>query len=337
MPFRKKKEFINYVSDNPELEEWIRDFSKHLKTHPEKDTIIYPESFATGYARVLKIEDGLTFRMVNYRLNSNFVFERLPSPEFYLIIYYYQYSNCRRLDYRINDRVVLENVDSDYSSLLMTNSQIGQELKLTEGTIVRGLTIQISEAWLKKNLVVSSRLDLNMLRKKDVFQTFISIKSRRLLVEIFSPKIVSPVPDVYLSARVLQLLDYFLENIFQNGLDANVLPVSSKDVQQILNVQQYLIKNYREQFPTIEYLSRLALMSGSKLKQSFKKAFGMGLFEYFQKNRMMKARELLQSNLYTVTEVGNMLGYHNLSNFSTAFRKEFGYLPREESHMEQEY
>lgn len=329
MPLRKKKEIIRYVSDNPDLEEWIRDFANHLKANPQKNLVQYPESFASGYARVFKIEEGLTFRLVDYRLNTDFVFERVPSEEFYLIIYFYQYFDCHQLHLTINQKQVLENINADYSSLLMTNSFAKQQLKLTKGTYVRGLTIQITEQWLKSKLVVSNNLNLKLLHEKDIFQSFLNPQSLRLLNEIFAKKIHSPVPELHISSRVLQLLDYFLENIFQYGLEANVLPVSSKDVQQILSVQQYLIRNYREQFPSIQFLARLALMSSSKLKQLFKKAFGMSLFEYFQKNRLQKARELLQSNLYSVSEVGVLLGYQNLSNFSTAFKKEFGYLPRE--------
>lgn len=333
MPLRKKKDQLKYISRTPDLEDWIRDFANHLKTHPEKNIIQYPESFATGYAKVLKIEDGFTFRLVEYKLNADFHFERKPSEDFYLILYFYKYSNCRQLHVSINNRDVIENYDDDYGSLLMTNSFAQQHLTLTRDTLVQGLTIQINEEWLKKKLTVTPRLNLKILRQKDVFQTVIKPVSASLLNEIFFKKIPSPVPDLYVSCRVMQLLDIFLEDIFKNGLEANVLPVSSRDVHSILKVEEYLLQNYRSQFPSINMLARLALMSGSKLKQVFKKAFGMSLFEFFQKNRMERAKEMLLSNMYSVSEVGKILGYQNLSNFSTAFKKEFGYLPKNVSHF----
>jgi AraC-like DNA-binding protein len=55
--------------------------------------------------------------------------------------------------------------------------------------------------------------------------------------------------------------------------------------------------------------------------------YGMGLYEYFQKNRMQKARSLLLAENISVKEVGVKVGYTNLSNFSLAFKKEFGVLP----------
>ncbi len=332
MPLRKKKDKIRYISRTPDLEEWIRDFANHLSTHPDKNFVQYPESFATGYAKVMKIEDGFTYRMVEYKLNTDFQFDRTPSEDFYLILYFYKYSNCRQLHVMINERDIIENYDEDFSSMLMTNSFANQHLTLTKDTIVQGLTIQIDEEWLKSKLTVSPKLNLRILRQKDVFQSLIKPASAALLNDIFSKKISSPVPELYTSCRVMQLLDTFLEDIFKNGLEANILPVSSRDVQSILKVEEYLLQNYRSQFPSINILARMALMSSSKLKQVFKKAFGMSLFEFFQKNRMERAKEMLLSNMYSVSEVGKLLGYQNLSNFSAAFKKEFGYLPKDVSH-----
>lgn len=329
MPLRKDKDRINYVSHTHDLEEWIRDFGNYLNTHSEKNIIRYPESFGSGYASVHQIEDGFTYRIVDYRLNTDFQFDRTPSETFYLIIYFYRYSNCEQLHLSINGRAVIDHQHDEYSSLLMTNSRAHQKLTLTKNTIVQGLTVQISEEWIKSRLTVSPKLNLKILRQKDVFQTLIKPISFSLLKDIFSKRIPSPVPELYVSSRVMQLLDIFFEDIFKNGLEANVLPVSTRDVQNILRVEEYLLQNYRSQFPSIFTLARLAYMSSTKLKQVFKRAFGMSLFEFFQKNRMERAKELLLSNIYSVTEVGKMLGYQNLSNFSKAFKKEFGYLPKD--------
>ena len=48
-----------------------------------------------------------------------------------------------------------------------------------------------------------------------------------------------------------------------------------------------------------------------------------------KKNKMHKAKELLNSGEYSVSQVGSLLGYHNLSNFSNSFKKEFNRLPRD--------
>jgi AraC-like DNA-binding protein len=70
-------------------------------------------------------------------------------------------------------------------------------------------------------------------------------------------------------------------------------------------------------------------MSPSKLKKQFKDVYGMPIYEYFQKNRMQKAREMLLEGNRSVKAVGMELGFSNLSNFSLAFKKEFDELPSE--------
>ncbi|MEO6134085.1 MAG: helix-turn-helix transcriptional regulator [Ginsengibacter sp.] len=320
---------VSYVSKQPDLEEWIRDFSTHLKAEPEKNHIIYPESFATGFAKVYSIEDGLTYRIVDYTLNTDFIFLREPAEKFYLIIYFYQYSNCSSLQVYINDIVVIKSEERDYSSLLMTNSNVSQRLLLAKGTTVKGLTIQITEEWLMEKIAQPRTANYELFKKKNVFQSFLNPKSQKLLNEIFDENLKSVIPELHLNNRVLRLLEIFLEGIIKYGITGNTFPSLASDVQNILKVENYLLECYLTEFPSIEKLARMSLMSPTKLKNIFKKAFGMGLYEYYQKNRMHKAKELLSTGLYSVTDVGEMIGYQNLSNFSSAFRKEFKCLPKD--------
>jgi AraC-like DNA-binding protein len=71
----------------------------------------------------------------------------------------------------------------------------------------------------------------------------------------------------------------------------------------------------------------MAVMSPSKLKNSFKEIYGLPVYQYYQKHRMNKAKAMLLSRKYSVREVGIEVGYSNLSNFAKAFRKSFDQLP----------
>jgi AraC-like DNA-binding protein len=68
-------------------------------------------------------------------------------------------------------------------------------------------------------------------------------------------------------------------------------------------------------------------ISESKLKKDFKLIYGVPVYEYFQKARMQVAKDKLLSGDVSVKEVAMELGYSNLSNFTIAFKKEFGLLP----------
>ncbi len=320
---------LQHNSSQPDLIKWVREFSKHLKINPEDNFIQYPESFATGFAKVCSIEPGLTYRIVDYTLNTDFVFTREPSDEFYLIIYLYQYKNSPKLLYTVNNQIVFDGVGNNFSTILMTNSLVSQRLELVADTIVKGLTIQLTDEWLTAKIRQDKTSNYSLFRQKDVFKFFLNPKSKKLLNEIFSHNMDSATPELHLKTRVLRILEGFLENILYNGTIENAFPFPEKDFQSILKVESLLLENYKSGFPKIQNLSRIALMSETKLKTFFKRAFGMGLYEYYQKNRMHKAKELLETAKYSVSEVGSVLGYQNLSNFSHAFKKEFGHLPKD--------
>lgn len=326
-----KRRMTSFTSQKPELQDWLQDFSNHLKASPSDsdERVNLPEKFAMGFAKVTEIEKGLTYRLVNYQLNSDFTYRREPAEEFYLIIYFYEYRDCNHLMFTINDELIVDTSEDVYSTLLMTNSLVSQELFVANGTYVRGLTLQLSEEWLKNKIAQPNTANYSLFKERNVFQSFLNPKTKKLLAEIFAPSIPSNLPELYLNSRILRLLESFLENILSYGTTEKRLSPSDKDAQNLLRIESYLLENYHEEFPSVDKLARMAFMSPTKLKTLFKEAFGCAMYEYYQKNRMHKAKQFLQSGEYSVSEVGEMLGYQNLSNFSSAFKKEFGFLPKD--------
>lgn len=47
-----------------------------------------------------------------------------------------------------------------------------------------------------------------------------------------------------------------------------------------------------------------------------------------EQKKMNLARQLLDTKIYSVSDVGYQLGYSNLSHFTEAFKKEFGINPK---------
>lgn len=319
---------LNYRSGPADLDEWLNRFSRHLKVKPGNNEIKYPQNFASGFAKVYTIEQGLSYRIVDYDLNTDFIFNREPSDKFFLIIYFYQYTNVKRLFVSIDDDIIADTDESAFSAVVMTNSLTHQNLELSKGTNVKGLTIQLSEEWLKEKIQDPDTFLHKVSEERKVFRHFLNAKTKRLLNQIFSHNTESLTPLLYVNTRVLRLLEGFLKNMLGMNAVEFSTGLSSKDFQSVSKIERILVENYASDFPKIERLARMALMSETKLKNIFKQAFGMGLYEYYQKNRMHKAKEFLSMNKYSVSEVGSMVGYINLSNFSNAFKKEFGHLPK---------
>ena len=73
----------------------------------------------------------------------------------------------------------------------------------------------------------------------------------------------------------------------------------------------------------------LCNMSLSIFKSCFIKEQNENPGKFLQKKRLAKARELLQQRKQKPSEMYLELGYKNLSNFSAAFKNEFGITPEE--------
>ncbi|RZL34936.1 MAG: AraC family transcriptional regulator [Pedobacter sp.] len=79
----------------------------------------------------------------------------------------------------------------------------------------------------------------------------------------------------------------------------------------------------------LEEVAFLCNMSASTFKRKFISIYQESPGKWFQQKRLNKARELLLNNKATPSEIYMEFGYDSLSNFSTAFKNEFGYSPKQ--------
>lgn len=67
----------------------------------------------------------------------------------------------------------------------------------------------------------------------------------------------------------------------------------------------------------------------STLQRAFKTFNHQPMSDFIRKERMKKARFLLETKGLAVSQVGYCVGYNNPSNFATAYRREYGVAPKE--------
>jgi AraC-like DNA-binding protein len=78
----------------------------------------------------------------------------------------------------------------------------------------------------------------------------------------------------------------------------------------------------------LEEIAFLCNMSLSTFKRQFVQIYQVSPGKWFQRMRLNKAREILNGNKVKPSEIYMDFGYDSLSNFSAAFKNEFGYSPR---------
>ncbi len=148
-----------------------------------------------------------------------------------------------------------------------------------------------------------------------------------MLREIIADEEPSALKKLEVHLQVLQFLLGIFKKVGRRKEGSSAL--HPEDLKKLFTISATLKLSSRGIPPSIDQLAREAGMSASKLKRGFKQVFGIPPYQYYLKAKMSKAKILLQSKGFAISEVGHLLGYSNLSKFSQAFKKEFGMTPRQ--------
>ena len=105
--------------------------------------------------------------------------------------------------------------------------------------------------------------------------------------------------------------------------------VPSDQLNLIRTAVDYIYAEYTHDNIEISYLAELCNMSESYFRRIFFKSFGTSPVQYINNLKMERAKELLNSGLYTVRNAAELSGFHDESYFSREFKKHTGKTPKE--------
>jgi AraC-like DNA-binding protein len=156
---------------------------------------------------------------------------------------------------------------------------------------------------------------------------FTSLKAppriQALAAEMISPMAEGRAGELLLSAHATEILARAMVALRAgNDIDAATDPKRMR-----LQAVRDLIESDLRHPWTIAELARHAGLSRRSFNAQFHRSFGTSASDYLRTSRLKSAREALLHQGLTVTEAAYAVGYANPANFSTAFRKHFGYVP----------
>ena len=103
--------------------------------------------------------------------------------------------------------------------------------------------------------------------------------------------------------------------------------ISARDLGLVYEARDYLAQHYAKP-PNIPELARMVGLNQTKLKASFRETLGFTIYDYILERRMEHAAEMLLTGEYAVAQVAYAVGYEYPANFTAAFKRYFGQLPR---------
>ena len=90
---------------------------------------------------------------------------------------------------------------------------------------------------------------------------------------------------------------------------------------------EYIHEHFTDCDLTVAYLAQLCAMSDTYFRRLFVARFQKTPLRYINEMRFKRARELLRAEYYTVEEVAELCGFHNIHYFSLFIKKETGLPP----------
>ena len=102
--------------------------------------------------------------------------------------------------------------------------------------------------------------------------------------------------------------------------------MGSHQLRKLRASREYLLANYPEEF-CLSSVARYSNMSPFHFLRTFKKTYGETPNEFLIRLRVEKAKKMLITENFSVSEVCERVGYASLGSFSSLFLKQVGMAP----------
>ncbi|OLY92061.1 transcriptional regulator, AraC family [Cnuella takakiae] len=308
---------------------FLEGFARFLGIATTNHELRLPDSLGEGFMKAYSF-NGIDALVYNMTLYKDLLLKREKDGSEFYTLNYDEISSLTGVRLSINDET-FSTEEHRNSYLYLTSSLFEMDSLLQKEVPVKGIRIFLPVAWLKQYLQISEKEDVLeqyiRLKTNGIWQKMIDLETRTIVLDLLSDQSLTLLA---FQNRVLRMVEIFFDWLYKEmQLHPGAKPLSRTDILAARKIESLLTTDVTVLPPTIREMSRQFAMSESKLKKVFKTVFGLPPYEYYQKNRMQKARQLLISGNYSIKDVGYTLGYSNLSNFTLAFKKEFGKLPSE--------
>jgi AraC-like DNA-binding protein len=284
-----------------------------------------------GIIKVIELADELQVLLADVAFNSYLIAKRKPSDKRYYVLHFDDVYIADTATFTV-DGEKLEKKQTRHSVARLTSNVFSNAEEVSAHSRIKAVKVFFSEAWLKKYLGLDDTVD--------GLQKYISLKTAcfdmepldaeylRLMDELWHAKKDDPLQNIFLRNRVTLLIERFFTRLSEKmekwDGGHNIPP---EDMERFMKVEHLLVNDLSEKPPTIEQLAKLVTMSATRLKKGFKEMYGTSIYTYYQKARLQKAKELLLSGEYSITDTAAATGFYSTANFSAAFKKEFNILP----------
>lgn len=329
-----QQDFI-YEYSYHDLFDYATQLAEKMDVSFANNEVLFPDSTAEGYCRVFKVNDYLSYMVMQYKARQAMILRRIPTEQSHITVSFRNFSLVKS-DTPLSSSPDIDTSHSSLGTIQCKSTRLPELLTIEPGFEVKVIVVLLKEGWLYNILRDSeckekfARYLLNKESSLYLRKEFFSPKQLKLFEKVFSGSSCFQAKDVFYVSRVMHLLESFLmEVITKEDPESPFIIASHEDILMLKKAEQYMNDHLLEPFPGVDVLSRMCCMSRTKFINLFQKVYGLSSYEYSQKKRLAIAYDYLKSGKHSVCDVAQKIGYAGGNNFNVAFKKEFGVLPSE--------
>lgn len=311
------------------FESWLAGLATRLDTTVNDRVLVIPAHLGSGTILAQNVNPHLSYAVMNFKLDSDLEFHR-ESGSAGFVISFNMVEVQKEMLVGIRQQVVSDKRPFR-NDIFLTDARDNAYLRVSAGSNVRRLLIfcshELSRQYLPQEIYdkIATFARENSMGEHPLF---INLSHRTMLKELFELKVNDPMGAIRRLAGIIHLIEKFLHSFLRQEQATLPRTVKKNDLESMHHVE-HILSSRLEGFPSLESLAHEVFMSTSKLKNLFKQVYGHTLYDYYNKSRLQRARDLLITGQCSIKQAGSEIGFSNLSHFAKAFRKEFGILPRD--------
>lgn len=283
----------------------------------------FPKEIGTDYMEHICLQEDLFFMKTDYRFLQKTRIEAQQNERKFVITF----SLKGKGSYTNRDDAQVIPFQEGFTTISLLDQtegfrdfqtkEISQvRLILRENFLTRNLKESVQEKYLS-----NSSTHLNLVKFAPT-----SIASQLVIQEIFRSPYQGELASFYLQSKVLELLSFELSHLSDKESSKQRV-LDAYDKERIYKAKEILLKSMQSP-PSIGELAKLVHLNETKLKIGFKEIFRMSPYQLLFKHKMHYAKKMLESGDFNINEVAYKTGYKYANNFTNAFFKEFGFLPK---------
>ena len=146
--------------------------------------------------------------------------------------------------------------------------------------------------------------------------------------QLLTHKLKAPFNQLFERAKFLEIFSLLMESAFGQPMDACPVALSPAIELKLQQVRRHIIEHLDEA-PDPDKLAVLYELPRNTLREGYRYVYGKTIHQYHADHKLESAMQMLNQGELLVKEVAFKIGYQNPSHFISAFKKKFGYTPKQ--------